>query len=93
MLTLLNQNTFRHSLSTLAKDFAKCYYYNKYNHFKDKCLNLTSINKVDKDPLEQQEDNNNKDVEIVEEETDNTLEENREAQAKTPSQAYINVIC
>ena len=93
MLTQLNQNTFRHSLSTLAKDHAKCYHCGKYSHFKDKCPNLTSINKVDRDPLEQQEDNNNKDLEIVEEETDKTLEGNREAQAKTPSQAYVNVIC
>ena len=92
MLTQLNQNTFRRSLSTLAKDYAKCYYYGKYSHFKNKCPNLTSVNKVDRDPLEQQ-DNDNKDTEVTEEETEETLEGNREAQAKTPSQAYTNVIC
>ena len=77
MLTLLNQNTFGRSLNTLAKDSAKCYYCGKYSHFKDKCPNLTSVNKVDRDPLEQQ-DNDNKDAE-TEEESDKTLEGNREA--------------
>ena len=34
------------------KDYTKCYYYREYSHFKDKYLNLTNINKVDRDPRE-----------------------------------------
>ena len=66
-------------MSTLAKDRTKYYYCGEYSHFKDKCLNPASINEVDGDPREQQEDINDKDIEVVEEETDENQEGNGEA--------------
>ena len=75
----------------LIADSIKCYRCGKSSHFKNKCLNQASVNKVSKEPLEQEGDNVEEEEDSIEE-TDENLKGNREAQGKTPSQAYISVI-
>jgi hypothetical protein len=55
-------------------DSIKCYYYSKSGHFKNKCLNPASVNKVSKEPLEQEEE----EKEVIEEAEEN-LKGNEEA--------------
>ena len=57
---------------------SKCYYYNKYGHFKSDCLNLLTINKVDreaKDNIDAKDDVE----EIIKDELEEFLEGNEEA--------------
>ena len=75
----LNRATAGRSSSTPAKDRAKCYRCGEYGHFKDECPNPASVNEVDGDPVEQQEENDDEDAEVLEEESEETLEGNREA--------------
>jgi hypothetical protein len=73
-----NRTTFDRTSGPQASDQAKCYRYGQLGHFQSKCPNPASINEVDEDSLEGQEEDDN-DTTEVEEETDENREGNGEA--------------